>query len=769
MKKLILLLLIPVTIFGVITVINVAASGDNTELNFNSVLNTTTFSNNTYVELEENDSDKQYNMAIPESFELIANDGVLELYLERETLAIAVKVLANGYVYSSYNYDDNFSGKTDSIINNIKSGVTLELFNGTTPASFSYLDQESQLGLDELIPVATSTIVTTNNGFTAKVDFNHPEVQIRFDLNVSLEDGKLNIGVPGDSVEEYMKDDWEPLVNYYMLRNIVIYPYFGSTEGEDDGYVLIPDGSGALISLEEDPDNTAVFALDVYGDDYGYKNVDYSERSFSQKETERLTVPLYGMVHDAGKTGFYVVASEGANYAQLNFKSAGVQNIDYYYTFFNFNYRRSYEQYQSRSSEDQYRISFQEDVNNYDLNLEYTFLSGLEADYVGIAKSYQNDLISQGVLDDSMREDYATTPTKIDFIGSEIEEGILSSRVASITTYNEVVNILKQLQNDGYTDLITSYKTYTKEEEGYRFDLYRDLGGKGDFEDMLEFMEENDIDFSYYLDYVRSYKDYSTGHAQTLSRREITYIELSRMYYTHTVNDIRLYVGYAEDDVDTFEKYGITSVDLNGLNKAIYTSYDGGVIYSTRNMTEINEMLAYYNENNINTGVYLPDAYMYEFVDTYYNAPLSSSDYTIEMASVPFIQLVLGGYMDMYSEYLNFASDETTTLLRLVEYGVFPSYVFTGGTTYDLKLTNSSQVYISQYEILKDRVDAYYDEINDGLKVTINNEMTDHMFIAEGVVLVTYLDNTQILINYTNDTYTYNETVVEPTSYEVIR
>jgi hypothetical protein len=768
MKKILLLLLIPVTIVSVYALINVKAGNINTETDLGNGLTNTTFDSNTYIELLEEDSNKQYDITIPEEFELVASDDDLELYLEEETLAIAVRVKANGYVYSSYNFNDSFSSKSEGYTNPIKSGVTLELYNGTTPSTSTYLDSKKPLGMPEELRVATSRIISQENGFTAKVDFNHPEINIRFDLTVTIEDGTLNVSIPGSSIEEYNKGAWGPEINYYMLRNIIVFPYFGSNKGVDDGYVLVPDGSGALIGLENNPETKSSFKIDIYGEDLGYVTQTFVERSFSQKAVERISIPLFGMILDAGKTGFYVVASEGSNYAQLNFKSKDVIN-DYYYTYFGFRYRQSYEQYQSRSNEDQHRISFQDEINEYDVALEYSFLAGLEADYVGIAKSYQNDLVEAGVLSDNHRNDFTQTPTKIDFIGAEIEEGILSTRITEITKYNEMVTIIKQLQNDGYKEITTSLKTYTKEEEGYRFDLYRELGGKSDFKEMLTFMEENDIDFSYYLDYVRSYKDYSTGHAQTLSRREISHLEMSRMYNRHLVNDTRLYMDYAVDDVLSFDKYGINNVAFSGLDRAIYTSYDSGVVYSTRNMTEVNAMLAFFNQHDISTGIYEPDAYMYKYVDAYYNAPISSSDYAISIASVPFVQLVLGGYVDMYSEYLNFASDETTTLLRLVEYGVFPSYIFTGGTTYELKLTNSSQVYISQYDILQNRISDYYDKINAGLTATINQEMVNHQFVDEGVVLVTYEDNTQILINYNEESYTYNTVTVDASSYEVIR
>ncbi len=122
----------------------------------------------------------------------------------------------------------------------------------------------------------------------------------------------------------------------------------------------------------------------------------------------------------------------------------------------------------------------------------------------------------------------------------------------------------------------------------------------------------------------------------------------------------------------------------------------------------------------------------------------------------------------MYSPYLNFISDETTSLLRLVEYGVFPSYIFTGGSSYDLKNTNSSNIYISEYDTLSRRISDYYDFINEGLTSTIGSEMINHTFIAEGVVLVEYDNGVQIVLNYNDFTVTVGEYVIPAEGYEVI-
>lgn len=709
-----------------------------------------------------------YDIIIPNRFELMAEDDELELYFEEETLAIAVRVKENGYVYSSYDFTDySIDTLSNGVKNPIKSGVSIDAYyRDGTPVTRTYLDVNNETDAR----IAEATIQKLPNGFTMNVDFNDYELKIRFDVNVILEDGELNVSIPYDSIEEYNENlftnDWT--IDYHLLRNIRVFPYFGSTTGEENGYAVIPDGSGMIINLDDDPENKATFNLELYGTDLGYMSSSIRTRALSVKPVSRLTMPIYGLIHVEGNTGFYVISEEGDTYAKLHYSSADIVN-SYHRMYFNYVYRDSYEQYQSRSDEDSYRIAFQDAPNAIDVEQRYVFLSGTDASYVGMAKDYADHLETSGELSDAAsRTIYDTLPTKVDFIGSELTTGIISTKTIPVTKYLDVKSTVETLLEDGYTNLVTSYKTYNSALAGYRLDIERMLGGSNDLYELIEFLNENNIDFSYYLDYTRSYDDYSKDHAQTLSKRDIYHIEYSNMSFLHFVNDTSNYIEYAQDDIKVLSSYGISSVALDGLDRAIYTSFDDGIRSSAHNVEDIRQMLDAFNNANISTSMYLPDSYLYKYTDSYYNAPLSSTEYAAQSSAIPFVQLVLSGYMDFYSDYLNFISDEQYSLMRMVEYGVYPSYILSYESAYELKKTLSSNVYISNYDVLEARIDAYYQFISGGLSSVIGQEMTNHEFLAVGVSRVTYENGVSIILNYTTTDITIDGQVVSSGGYEVI-
>ena len=180
MKKILLIATIPITIFGVYVAVNVEAHNVDYDLTLGNSLSNTDLTMNSYIEIEDK-PEITYNFLIPDNFDKMAEDDDLELYLEPETLAIAVRVKANGYVYSSYDLYSDFSSLSDSVVNPIKSGVTLDLYKESTAVTRTFLDIKTEPG-KEPVSIAKSTITPLSNGFKARVDFDEALIKIRFKL-----------------------------------------------------------------------------------------------------------------------------------------------------------------------------------------------------------------------------------------------------------------------------------------------------------------------------------------------------------------------------------------------------------------------------------------------------------------------------------------------------------------------------------------------------------------------------------------------------------
>jgi hypothetical protein len=94
---------------------------------------------------------------------------------------------------------------------------------------------------------------------------------------------------------------------------------------------------------------------------------------------------------------------------------------------------------------------------------------------------------------------------------------------------------------------------------------------------------------------------------------------------------------------------------------------------------------------------YLPNDYLFGLMQAYFDIPLDDSGYLYTTQTVPFLQIVLAGYVPFYGTALNFSSNLQDDLLRHVDFGVYPSYFLSEEITAEILNTTSVWIYTSSY------------------------------------------------------------------------
>ena len=166
--------------------------------------------------------------------------------------------------------------------------------------------------------------------------------------------------------------------------------------------------------------------------------------------------------------------------------------------------------------------------------------------------------------------------------------------------------------------------------------------------------------------------------------------------------------------------------------------------------------------------LFTPNSYLLKNTSIYFNMQLYSSRYRFVTDSVPFLEIVLKGYIDYYSPYLNFSSNIDLDVLKCIEYGVNPAFLITEKQSYLLSDTLASNYYATYYESLKSIIISKYNYINGALKNVTGATITNRSILDEGISLVTYSNGVSIIVNYTKDAYNYGGTVVDALGYKVI-
>ncbi len=232
----------------------------------------------------------------------------------------------------------------------------------------------------------------TENGFVCSVSFEN--VGIEMDVEVELNGGQVSFEVVEGSLKEKLLEDDK---KGYMLKSVTFMPFLGSSHGTDiDGYILIPDGTGALIRFLEPANYVTTYAARIYGPDAGVENYSYGGYAYIKEENQAY-MPIYGIVHGDGQNGFLAVVESGDEYASI-VASPALTNIPYNWAAARFEYRQKYMMNINRK-EGSGALIPQPEMNQVEPRISFFFVNGDDARYDGMAVMYREMLLENGELE----------------------------------------------------------------------------------------------------------------------------------------------------------------------------------------------------------------------------------------------------------------------------------------------------------------------------------------------------------------------------------
>jgi hypothetical protein len=157
----------------------------------------------------------------------------------------------------------------------------------------------------------------------------------------------------------------------------------------------------------------------------------------------------------------------------------------------------------------------------------------------------------------------------------------------------------------------------------------------------------------------------------------------------------------------------------------------------------------------------MPNDYLLGFTKAYYDIPLTNSGYIYTTDAVPFLEIVLAGYLPYYGPAMNFSSDIQGDVLRQIDYGIYPSYMLTHEVTAKILNTVSNWIYTSSYSQWSEEIKKTYQWENSLLAAVYGQEIVSREVLAEGVVATTYSNGKQIIVNYNSEPFTAGGIVVQ--------
>ncbi|MCD8023008.1 MAG: DUF5696 domain-containing protein, partial [Lachnospiraceae bacterium] len=271
-------------------------------------------------------------------------------------------------------------------------------------------------------------------------------------------------------------------------------PYFLSATQEEDGYLVVPDGSGALINFNNGMTNATDYSSRVYGSDV-LINADTVDTT-----DYYANMPVIGVVYE--DYAILNIVEEGDAREDIHARSSG-NHENYNNAYFIF-YITESENVSTSTTSGTSVIKYTGDTYTGDIVLRYQlFTEEKECNYTSLAKNYQEYLVEQGVL--TYQEDTEQSLV-VELFGSALESkslmGVPYYGVSSFTSYAEAQEILQALadggvdsaliQMDGWLDGGESHEVLTSAS------LESNQGSKKDFNALLSVVEE--LGYAFYPD-----------------------------------------------------------------------------------------------------------------------------------------------------------------------------------------------------------------------------------------------------------------------------
>jgi len=701
-------------------------------------------------------------------FDFVSETDSLKLYVKERYFQIAVLDKLSGYVWYSSYPDYLQLGLSGTSRFFIESGVIIEYYNLD---NILVEDSKSYVSGSKYNVEVAYDYESVPSGFKAHLDFT--DQAIEFDVLVKIEEGRLIVTLPIDSLVE--GDIEKPVLNLdgsttikktsYRLKAVYLFPYFGSNNYEINGYAMIPDGSGALIRYTDVRSSTA-YTKRIYGTDEGLSAFIAESSTYYLQNELTASFPAYGINHGYQQAAFLAVINEGDAFAEIHSYPYGYNSYTINTTFFKFIVRERYTIQTSSNASDSFQLINTEPYPT-DYEVEYHLLSNSDASYSGMAEKYREIM----ALDQETAQGASLNLT---LIAQDYKGGLFGKDYVEMTTYEDVVSIVAELKSLGIDDMEIVYTGWNKggyyDNESAKPVAASNLGGKREFLEMMAYLSENNIEIRFHSNPLIAFSaKLGSGVVKklTLSSFATTAVRSSLFAYTYYTSPADIAENFLKYD-RLYDALGIDSLAFSTVGSSLFSYRDDSVNhYRNETIDIITSEVGQLSDYSI--GLYQPNSYLWHLTDSYYQAPIESNKYAYITDSIPFIQMVLSGSTRLYSAYVNYVSDYQLFALRLIEYGMEPAFLITLESTHKFRYTNSQHVYTSEYALWKDIIVSMSSEVGEVTDIVGGASMVNHRYVQEGVAEIIYDNGVTVYVNFTDEVKVINlDLAIAPETYRVV-
>ncbi len=564
----------------------------------------------------------------------------------------------------------------------------------------------------------------------------------------------------------------------YPITAVTVLPMFGAAGLNEEGFMLIPEGGGALIRYNNGKLNQNSYYANMYGWDYG------SERTEVVSETKN-TFPVFGMTQNGGS---FLCMMEGAA------AYGGVQaDISMRYNSYNWVCAK----YTVLHS-DKYNVSaktarlvymFEKSLPQDTIVQRYRFVDSDH--YADMAVAYGAYLrerypeMAERTLQDAM-------PVSVELVGAidkkVVRMGLPVNTVVATTRFQDAEAIMDDMQKAGVQNLSIRYSGWCnggiEQKVLSRVRVLGQLGGENAMKSLISAAKDRGIPL--YFDGITCFA-YRSGlfdgfmafrdAARFTTREQIMIHPYSPVYYQQDKALEPFYLvrpEYAQQKasnlINGLSRLNAEGVAFRDIGYILSGDYDPKHTVTREQVKQMNiETLQ--AAHDAGQRVMIKEGYDYAvpYADLVTDMDLNGIEYSIIDQSVPFYQIAIHGMVDYTGAPMNICSDWETELLRCAEYGAGLNFTFMYEDARVLQDTLYSYLYGANYrawDSVAEEIIGRYQKDMEGLN---SQRITDHRVLSADVAETIYENGVQVYVNYGMNAYESGSISVPARSYVVVR
>ena len=585
-------------------------------------------------------------------------------------------------------------------------------------------------------------------------------------------DGKdLVVEVPFDQIR--YRDE-------YPITYLSPLPMFCAAGPEEEGFMVVPEGGGAIIRYNNGKLSQNEYSANLYGWDYGV------ERKEAPSETENA-FPVFGAT--AGDSSYICIIEGAASYATVfadiggDGHKNGFNNI---YARYNIIHAAEY----SVSNKTAKRVYvYEKNLPNDCIRQRYRFISS--NNYADMANAY-GDYLRENSEKLSAAQASPEFPVNVELIGAinkkVVKAGMPVDSVVPTTTFAQARQILDELAARNIRGLSVWMTGWAN--GGVRqkvltgVQVLNELGGESEMKALIAEARARNVDL--YFDGITCFA-YNSGvlegfipqsHAARYGTRDLVHLypfDIVTFQIADWQDDYYLVKpSYAKKNASNLIKAikekngtGIAFRDIGNLLSADYYPSDP---VTREQAKQINiETLREAADAGLKIMIREGNDYAIPYVDRITDMNLSGQAYGIVDQKIPFYQIAIHGMKDYTGKPINLSGDYITMLLECAEYGAGLNFTFMAEDTRVLQDSDYSNYNASNYASWKEWATSAMQRYQTEMSGLNQTRIVNHEQLSEDVRMTTYKDGTRVYVNYGSNEFSDGRNTVPARDYLVVR